>query len=50
MRSLVHVFLEDCESISEKIQERATGQPVLVIFDDLLNSKSLVDIATFFSS
>ena len=49
MKSLVHVFLEDCESISEKIQERATGQPVLVIFDDLINSKSLVDIATLFT-
>ena len=49
MRSLVHVFLEDCESIVAKIQERATGQPVLVIFDDLLNSKSLVDIATLFT-
>ena len=49
MRSLVHVFLEDCESILEKIQERATGQPVLVIFDDLINSKSLVDIATLFT-
>ena len=49
MRSLVHVFLEDCESIVAKIQERTTGQPMLVIFDDLLNSKSLVDIATLFT-
>ena len=49
MRSLVHVFLEDCESILAKIQERATGQSMLVVFDDLLNSKSLVDIATLFT-
>ena len=49
MRSLVHVFLEDCESIVGKIQERATGEPMLVIFDDLINSKSLVDIATLFT-
>ena len=46
MKSLVHVFLEDCESIVGKIQERATGEPMLVIFDDMINSKSLVDIAT----
>ena len=49
MRSLVHVFLEDCDSIVAKIQERATGHPILVVFDDLINSKSLVDIATLFT-
>ena len=49
MKSLVHVFLEDCESIVGKIQERATGESMLVIFDDMINSKSLVDIATLFT-
>ena len=49
MRSLVHVFLEDCDSVVAKIQEKATGQPILVVFDDLINSKSLVDIATLFT-
>ena len=39
MRSLVHVFLEDCESIVGKIQERVTGEPMIVIFDDLITSK-----------
>ena len=49
MRSLVHVFLEDCESVLSKIRERARGQAIMVIFDDLINSKSLGDIATLFT-
>ena len=49
MRSLVHVFLEDCDSVLSKIRERARGQAIMVIFDDLINSKSLGDIATLFT-
>ena len=49
MRSLVHVFLEDCDSVLSKIRERARGQAIMAIFDDLINSKSLVDIATLFT-
>ena len=49
MRSLVHVFIEDCDSVLSKIRERARGQAIMVIFDDLINSKSLVDIATLFT-
>lgn len=49
MQSLVHVFLQDNDNVIEKIQEKGMGQPMLVIFDDLINSNSLADIATLFT-
>ena len=43
MKSLVHVFLEDEENIVNKIKEYANGNPILVVFDDMIDSKSLSD-------
>ena len=49
MKSLVHVFLEDEENIVNKIKEYANGNPILVVFDDMINSKSLANIANLFT-
>ena len=49
MKSVVHGFIEDSENLIQQIKEIALGQNVFVIFDDLINSKSLVDIATLFT-
>ncbi len=49
MKSLVHVFLEDEENIVNKIKEYANGNPILVVFDDMINSKSLASIAILFT-
>ena len=49
MKSVVHGFIEDNENIIQQIKEIALGQRIFVIFDDLINSKSLVDIATLFT-
>ena len=49
MKSLVHVFLEDEENIVNKIKEYANGNPILVVFDDMINSKSLASIANLFT-
>ena len=49
MRSLVNVFIQDSDNILNQIKELALGQPIFVIFDDLINSKSLPDIATLFT-
>jgi hypothetical protein len=49
MKSVVHAFIEDNENIIQQIKEVALGQRIFVIFDDLLNSKSLADIATLFT-
>ena len=49
MKSVVDGFIKDNENIVEQIKEIARGQRVFVIFDDLINSKSLVDIATLFT-
>ena len=49
MKSVVHGFIEDNENIIQQIKEIALGQKIFVIFDDLINSKSLVDIATLFT-
>ena len=37
----VNIFLEDDESIVEKIMGYSRGQPLLIIFHDMINSKSL---------
>lgn len=49
MKSVVHTFIEDNENIIQQIKEVALGQRIFVIFDDLINSKSLPDIATLFT-
>ena len=49
MKNVVHRFIEDNENIIQQIKEIALGQRIFVIFDDLINSKSLVDIATLFT-
>ena len=49
MKTVVHGFIEDNENIIQQIKEIALGQRIFVIFDDLINSKSLVDIATLFT-
>ena len=49
MKSLVHVFLQDDENIVSKIKEYANGNPILVVFDDMINSKSLANIAILFT-
>ena len=48
-KSVVDGFIEDNENVVQQIKELAQGQRVFVIFDDLINSKSLVDIATLFT-
>ena len=49
MKSVVDGFIEDNENVVHQIKELALGQRIFVIFDDLINSKSLVDIATLFT-
>ena len=49
MKSVVNGFIEDNENIIHQIKEISHGQRIFVIFDDLINSKSLVDIATLFT-
>ena len=47
MRSIVHMFIPDNENIVNQLKDLAIGQPIFVIFDDLLNSTSLADISKF---
>ena len=49
MRSIVHMFIPDNENIVNQLKELAKGQPIFVIFDDLLNSNSLADISNLFT-
>ena len=49
MKTLVHVFLEDNENCIEKIKKYTTGMPILIVFDDMLNSKSLSNLAPLFT-
>ena len=49
MKSLVHIFLEDQADVVDKIKEYATGAPTLVVFDDMINSKSLATLAPLFT-
>ena len=49
MRSAVDAFIQDNENMINQIQNYARGQPVFVIFDDLINSKSLPEIAKLFT-
>ena len=49
VKSLVHVFIEDGENIVERIKEYVTGNPLLVVFDDMINSKSMSNLALLFT-
>ena len=49
MKTVVDLFVEDNENVVQQIKEVSIGQRIFVIFDDLINSKSLVDIATLFT-
>ena len=48
MKHLVNVFIDE-ENVVEKIKEYATGKSILVVFDDMINSKSLSTLATLFT-
>merc|ERR1712148_37583 len=39
----------DEENVVEKIKEYASGKSILVVFDDMINSKSLSTLATLFT-
>ena len=49
MKSVVNAFIEDNENIIQQIKGISRGQRIFVIFDDMINSKSLEDIATLFT-
>ena len=49
MKTVVDLFVEDNVNVVQHIKEVSVGQRIFVIFDDLINSKSLVDIATLFT-
>ena len=49
MESLGVNFMKDSENIIDNIKSAAKGQPVLVIFDELIGSKSLKNIADMFT-
>ena len=42
-------FMRDNENITENIKSAAQGQPILVVFDDLIGSNSLENIANMFT-
>ena len=45
----VNVFLEDKDDLNEKITTYTAGKSTLIIFDDLINSKSIINIAPLFT-
>ena len=49
LKSVVHAFIEDNENILDQIKKIAHGQTILVIFDDMINSKFLIGISTLFT-
>ena len=49
MNNVVHIFLEDQKDIVDKIKEYATGAPILIVFDDMINSSSLSELAPLFT-
>ena len=52
MKTCVEYFIEDNdgdENVVQQLKDIARGQRIFVIFDDLINSKSLVEIATLFT-
>lgn len=49
MKAVVDVFVEDNENVIQQIKEVSLGQKIFVIFDDLINSRSLSDMAALFT-
>ena len=49
MSSIVNIFLLDSENVVNQLKELALGQPIFVIFDDLINSSSLAEISSLFT-
>ena len=49
MRNLVDIFIQDNVDIMHEIRKISLGQRIFIIFDDMINSKSLPDIATLFT-
>ena len=49
MYGMVNVFINEISNILEQIKTYATGEPLLIIFDDMINSNSLSDIALLFT-
>ena len=47
--ALVHVFIEYDENVVEKVKWYKTRQSILVVFDDMINSKSLNTLAPLFT-
>ena len=43
-------FMEDSENVVNEIKSYAKGQPMLVTFDDLIDSSSLKSIANLFTA
>jgi len=48
IKKLITVFIQEQDALAEKIKEQVSGQPTLIVFDDLINSKSLKNIAELF--
>ena len=49
MRNLVDIFIQDNVDIMHEIRKISLGQRIFIIFNDMINSKSLPDIATLFT-
>ena len=49
MKTLVTYFIEDNENIYDTIREIASNQPTMVVFDDLINSKTIQTIAKLYT-
>ena len=49
MQGMVNVFIKDNSNILEQIKTYVTGEPMFIIFDDMINSTSLPDIAWLFT-
>ena len=45
----VNLFLKDNDDVIDRLKQYARGMPILVIFDDMINSKSINDIASLFT-
>ena len=48
IRDMVSAFIEDDDELIEKIKDYISNQHSLIIFDDLINSKSVKNIAELF--
>ena len=48
MKTLVTYFIEDDENIYDTIIQIASNQPTMVVFDDLINSKTVKTIAKLY--